>query len=324
MTFTVQMRSLAHAEPHEPLVLGPEPLVSPAVKDMLQHGSYRILSARRGLTISVFDLLPGGGTPGMLHSAPCVALNILFEGAGQGVLVENGSTSAAIPFRPAFYCMIAPHGAAGRDTLRVDARFRGIDIRMTPDLWHSLGGPDAADLLATPHPLHVASNREVWVGMLPLSPDVLRMARSLFETVQTDGPDLLAEARALDVIGAAIGALRPQPTEAHLITRDQRAIARVIAMMDADLARPWTVGELALAAGIGLKRLKLQFPKETGLPVYAYLQERRLAEAHRLLSGKGIAVTEVALAVGYSSLSHFATLFRRRFGLAPSAVATAA
>lgn len=324
MTFTVQMRSLAHAEPHEPLVLGPEPLVSPAVKDMLQHGSYRILSARRGLTISVFDLLPGGGTPGMLHSAPCVALNILFEGAGQGVLEEN-STSATIPFRPAFYCMIAPHGAADRDTLRVDTRFRGIDIRMTPDLWHSLGGPDAADLLATPHPLHVASNREVWVGMLPLSPDVLRMARSLFETVQTDGPDLLAEARALDVIGAAIGALRPQPTEAHLITRDQRAIARGHRHDGCGSGPAMDGGRTGTGGGHRPQAAEAaisQRNRPAGLCLSARAPSGRGASP--AVEGKGIAVTEVALAVGYSSLSHFATLFRRRFGLAPSAVATAA
>ncbi|WP_323032525.1 helix-turn-helix transcriptional regulator [Paracoccus sp. (in: a-proteobacteria)] len=69
-----------------------------------------------------------------------------------------------------------------------------------------------------------------------------------------------------------------------------------------------------------MKRLKQQFPKQTGLPVYAWLQEARLQKAKLLLINGENSVTQVSLAVGYSSLSHFSALFRRRFGASPSSL----
>lgn len=51
-----------------------------------------------------------------------------------------------------------------------------------------------------------------------------------------------------------------------------------------------------------------------------HLREARLLRSHELLASRAGNVTEVAYAVGFESLSSFARAFRRRFGLAPSAV----
>ena len=78
------------------------------------------------------------------------------------------------------------------------------------------------------------------------------------------------------------------------------------------------VAELAASAGISHKRLKTVFPAHTGLPVFEYLQERRMQIASQSLRDTTIPITEIALAIGYGSLSHFSALFKRRFGLSPS------
>jgi AraC-like DNA-binding protein len=318
MTLNVKMRLLAHAEPHEPVLLGPEPLVPDHATAGLT-GHYNILGARRGMTISAFDFTPKEVALTPMHSAPCVALNVLFDGSGHSWLEDETGKSSEIPFRPAFYCMIAPQGARGFDAIRPGARFRGIDVSMTPDFWRSLGCPELESLRGGGNPHHIASTGAVWTGILPLSPEVQAMARSLLTTIHSSGSDLTSEARALDIINAAISLLNSSDDrQAHLLQRDLRAIREVIAMMDADIAHPWQLTELAHAAGIGLKRLKQQFPKETGLPVYAWLQEARLKRAQELLSKGEISVTQISLAVGYSSLSHFSALFRRRFGISPS------
>ena len=90
--------------------------------------------------------------------------------------------------------------------------------------------------------------------------------------------------------------------------------------MLADLARPWTIGELARRIGLTEKRLKSGFREEFGKPVYRYLQEARLTEAGRLLAEPRARVTDVSLAVGYSSTSHFTRLFTREFGFSPSSL----
>lgn len=321
MSLNIEMRCLAHAEPHQPVILGPDPLVSDRGVTGLR-GEYNLLGARRGMTISAFDFTPADASHAPMRSDPCVALNILFEGAGHSWFEDGAETSADIPFRPAFYCMIAPQGARGCDVIRPGTRFRGVDIRMTPALWNSLGGPARQDLGSDADAYRVASTGSVWAGMLPLSPEVREMARSLSIAIRSKGSDITSEARALDIINAAIGLLTASGgrRNAHLLQRDLRAIRAVIDMMQADLARPWQLGELALAAGIGLKRLKQQFPKHTGMPVYVWLQEARLQKAAQLLAAGDVSVTWVSLAVGYSSLSHFSALFRRRFGLSPSAL----
>jgi AraC family transcriptional regulator len=51
---------------------------------------------------------------------------------------------------------------------------------------------------------------------------------------------------------------------------------------------------------------------------HAFVTEHRLMAARdRLLRGDA-SVTAIALAVGFSNISHFRRLFRRRYGLAPA------
>lgn len=320
MTLNVSKRCLAHAEPHEMVNLGPHPLLSKNSPHI--QGSFEVLGARSGLTIATFDFVHEAQAAAMQtqSSAPCVALNILFEGKGQSWLLDGETRSREIPFRPALYCMVAPDGAQGIDAIKPGTRFRGIDIRIAPALWRRLGGPELEQLQQSTHPHQVAENSRVWVGMLPLPPEVASLARNLVSSVQRNGSDVTIEACALDIISATILLVSPESNRrfAHLLHRDRIAVQKVINLIKSDLAHLWTIAELADATGIGAKRLKQQFPRETGLSVYAYLQECRMQAAQSLLAEHGHSVTETALEVGYSSLSHFSALFRRRFGVSPS------
>ena len=50
-----------------------------------------------------------------------------------------------------------------------------------------------------------------------------------------------------------------------------------------------------------------------------YLTELRLRRAATLLVSTNLSVSEIALEVGYLSLSHFSRVFRERFGKTPRA-----
>lgn len=317
MGFQIETRQLAHAEPHEVALLGPQPL-TPSPGGVPESGSYRILGARKGLTISLFDMEINANTDANMHTAPCVALNILFEATGTGWIIEGNEQYGPIPFRPGFYCMIAPNGATGQDRLKASSRFRGIDIRIGPSLWAALGGPQSIGSLGPTHPYAAAASSSVWTGILPFTPRLMNDAQALFQSGMSGTADLTVEARSLDIIDEAIRALATEAAPAATLARDQRAVQRVIALMDSDLSRSWTVPELAIAAGISHNRLKQSFRAETGYAVYGFLQERRLSEARKLLMEGNSSVTDAALFVGYSSMSHFTALFRRRYGQTPS------
>src|SRR3546814_526552 len=84
--------------------------------------------------------------------------------------------------------------------------------------------------------------------------------------------------------------------------------------------RPLTVAEIAAHFGVTAGHLsrmhKIHFEK----PLQAFLIRQRLDIAYRLLSEDGVGVSAVAYQLGFSDVQAFNKLFRKYFGVAPSAV----
>ena len=73
-------------------------------------------------------------------------------------------------------------------------------------------------------------------------------------------------------------------------------------------------GHLPIAAGIGYGRGAKTL---TGSTIHEYIAARRIASARQMLQEEGRTVTEVAASLGYSSISHFSTAFKKATGLKP-------
>src|SRR5262245_1368138 len=77
----------------------------------------------------------------------------------------------------------------------------------------------------------------------------------------------------------------------------------------------------SVAGGLGISPRYLQRLLETsGRSFISHLNELRLQEAFRLLTTSKHRIIDIALAVGFSDISHFNRLFRSRFGDTPSSV----
>ncbi|WP_043488246.1 response regulator transcription factor [Halomonas halodenitrificans] len=76
--------------------------------------------------------------------------------------------------------------------------------------------------------------------------------------------------------------------------------------------------ELARLVGTNAKQLNISFKAFVGLTVYEYLREERMKEARKLLVSTGMPVTDVAQAVGFSTVGTFSTAFKERFETPPS------
>ncbi|MFP4564168.1 MAG: helix-turn-helix transcriptional regulator [Spirochaetia bacterium] len=83
------------------------------------------------------------------------------------------------------------------------------------------------------------------------------------------------------------------------------------------IADPPSLREIALAVGVNCNKLKYGFREIFGTTVFGYLRKMRLEEARQLLQDGDCSVTEVAFHVGYSSLSHFAHIFKQTYGSSP-------
>lgn len=112
-----------------------------------------------------------------------------------------------------------------------------------------------------------------------------------------------------------------KPEEEFFCTRQQRLaqerVEQVIALLKHDLAEPPSLEELGRKIGCSHFYLSRIFSAHTGQTITQFLRQLRMEQAAELLKSREYNVTEVALEVGYSSLSHFSAAFQETFGCCP-------
>jgi AraC-like DNA-binding protein len=96
-------------------------------------------------------------------------------------------------------------------------------------------------------------------------------------------------------------------------------LRRVRDLMDREYAYPLDVAELARAALMSPGHFSRQFRATYGETPYAYLATRRIERAKALLRRGDLSVTEVCMAVGFSSLGSFSARFTQLVGETPTA-----
>jgi AraC-like DNA-binding protein len=97
--------------------------------------------------------------------------------------------------------------------------------------------------------------------------------------------------------------------------RDKVAKAREILIQH--IGEPITIKELSRKVAINECYLKKGFKEMFGTTIFDFYQSQRMEHAKYLLYEKGMSVTDVALILGYSSISHFSTAFKKHTGLKP-------
>jgi AraC-like DNA-binding protein len=89
------------------------------------------------------------------------------------------------------------------------------------------------------------------------------------------------------------------------------------AMIERRYFEPLSLSAIARDAGMSVFHFARVFAELEGRPPHRFLTDVRLLHARaRLRDGAG--VTDTCFAVGFGSLSHFVTTFRRRYGMRPS------
>lgn len=102
-----------------------------------------------------------------------------------------------------------------------------------------------------------------------------------------------------------------------LTAEDQKKMWQAKSILDESLESPPSILDLAKRIGVNEFKLKNGFRQVHGITPYRYLADQRLEKARHLLREKEMNVSEAAFAVGYSSLSHFAKIFRTKYGITP-------
>jgi AraC family transcriptional regulator len=126
---------------------------------------------------------------------------------------------------------------------------------------------------------------------------------------------LEAESLALTLVQRALG---PRTTHAAgASVGRQRLVDRAKLVLAGDLARRWTLAEIAAEVRGSPVYLTQVFQQVEGIPLYRYQLRLRLARALDLLAQYDD-LTSLGLDLGFSSHSHFSAAFREAYGRSPS------
>jgi AraC-like DNA-binding protein len=114
---------------------------------------------------------------------------------------------------------------------------------------------------------------------------------------------------------------QPAEAEEFFCTRQQRLaqerVEQVVFLLKQNPAAPPSLEELGRKIGCSHFYLSRIFSAQTGKTITQYLRQLRMERAAELLKSGEYNVTEAALEVGYSSLSHFSAAFHETFGCCP-------
>jgi AraC-like DNA-binding protein len=126
---------------------------------------------------------------------------------------------------------------------------------------------------------------------------------------------LEAESLALTLARRALGARTAHVPGAS--AGRQRLADRAKLVLASDLARRWTLAEIAAEVGHSPVYLTQVFQQVEGLPLYRYQLRLRLARALELLPQYND-LTSLSLDLGFYSHSHFSTAFAKAYSCSPS------
>lgn len=276
------------------------------LKQLVDHGhNLRVLA------------LPRSATP--LH---CMAISAGYEQRLNEVYSWDGLQRGTAPF------LVIQHTLVGEG--RLD--FAGTQYRLTPGQTMVLSLPHAHRYW-----LERGGHWE-YFWMVLNGREALRLAR---EIIDAAGPVVSLPASVVDRLAGACDTLVSKPDitpgeassaayAAMAALHDgvfgadaapertlPAAISRVIAHVEANLAKPLPVERLAAIAEMSRGHFVRQFGTSVGTPPSDFVLERRIERIERLLLATDMSVVAISRATGFADANYLAKAFRRKRGLAP-------
>jgi AraC family transcriptional regulator, transcriptional activator of the genes for pyochelin and ferripyochelin receptors len=217
--------------------------------------------------------------------------------------------------------MIRSFGGALRDQVfEADVPVRYVIVQADEKL---LG---AAISAALDHALPQDSATDATRAILLSSPagSALQALAAQIMNCPIRGPEreLYLGGKAIQLVAIAVASCLSEAGSAERLELGSKDIDRIKQARDlliASMQDPPSLESLAQQAGLNVRKLNLGFRRVFGSTVFGFLQEYRLEHAYKLIASGEMSVSEAAYHVGYGP-AHFATVFRKRFGISPSSL----
>jgi AraC-like DNA-binding protein len=162
---------------------------------------------------------------------------------------------------------------------------------------------------------------EEFVGAIeivrPVARDVVmaRLFNRLFACLTSPQSDSLAREEGL--LCCLMGLLRRHGMKRPAADGRSACVAKALRRLDSALDEPVSLAELAALSGVSRFKLLRSFAREVGITPHAYLIQRRVRVARRLLAS-GESPAQAAVQAGFADQSHMTRTFMRQLGFTPS------
>ena len=243
------------------------------------------------------------------------------------------------PDAPAAFALHREFPAAKRETIRFDRHYFLYAVSGTMRLedegrvW--VLPPARAAWIAAGEPIHITIPRGITAASVLFDPAVFarpahplrviemsELARNLVRSVRGFGPETpatpLSESLFQSLALVAEEAARA-PSQAWQPLGRSGAVQKALMLTEAQLAEAPSFETIARETGLSSRALARKFEAELGLTWRQAQRRMRMVKAMELLADQpDLPVTEVALEVGYNSLSAFNAAFREQTDLTPT------
>jgi len=129
------------------------------------------------------------------------------------------------------------------------------------------------------------------------------------------------EAKVLELVSLQLSQLlqqeNQQPRQLILTPKEIEQVYEAKAILEKEYLDPPSIVQLAHKIDIDRMKLQQGFREVFNVTPFQYLQNYRLDLAKILLEEKDLTVSNAAHRIGYSNVSYFSRVFKRRFGVTP-------
>ncbi|MCX7926363.1 MAG: helix-turn-helix domain-containing protein [Fimbriimonadales bacterium] len=202
-------------------------------------------------------------------------------------------------------------------TLRSDVRYlhHHLIVRLAPEYLRSLLAPEAGRVLVELQPFVTgASELPQTLYLLVSNPLLQGVVESLLTPPPVGSLRLFYEGKLRELV-AFLCFAEPEVVAAH----DDARLRTALEYLQSHLSEPDALQKVSERLCVSPRQCQRLFRVAMGCSPSEYLTELRLRRAATLLVSTNLSVSEIALEVGYLSLSHFSRVFRERYGKTPRA-----
>lgn len=289
--------------------------VSFEINKNIGSGSARMESLKKGISYMFYDYSlkqdisvksKGNEYSGKIWLYLCLA--------GNGNFTFNKRESKILPGYSDFFT--EGYDVSVMEEQKKDSRYQIVSLIFDQNTFLDLTGLGPAEIFKLSNKASCFKQKKMPMEMRNAAISLTRECSPIVSR------QLFLESKILEILSYKIGELNNFPSNTQDKNFKQKSYIEKIhyaaEILDKDLIDPPGIFDLANLADLNHNKLINGFKEVFGLTPFEYLSKSRLKKASKLISSKEMNVTEAAFSVGYSSLSHFAKIFKKEYGMTPS------